>query len=41
MKIRITTIGKAFAGKCPVTGGTCLNPLCIFGCVERAFGHTK
>jgi len=25
---------KAFASKCPRTGGYCLNPLCMFGCIE-------
>jgi len=35
MKITYTTIEKAFAGKCPVNGGTCLNPLCAFGCIDK------
>lgn len=35
MKIKYTTIQKAFAGKCPVTGGICLNPFCAFGCIEN------
>ena len=25
---------KAFAGTCPVTDGVCLNPMCMFGCIE-------
>ena len=35
MKIKYTTIGKAFAGRCPVSGGYCLNPLCTFGCIDK------
>lgn len=26
---------RAFLSKCPVSGGACLNPLCVFGCIER------
>lgn len=26
---------QKFMRKCPVTQGTCLNPMCMFGCIER------
>lgn len=35
MKIKSKTIQKAFAGKCPVTDAVCLNPMCVFGCMEK------
>jgi hypothetical protein len=34
MKIKLITMIKAFAGRCPVNGGICLNPLCAFGCID-------
>ena len=24
-----------FLNKCPVTGGICLNPMCLMGCIEE------
>ncbi len=35
MKRKYITIGEAFLNKCPVTGGICLNPMCIAGCIEN------
>jgi ribosomal protein S12 len=33
---KISNITKEkFMNTCPVTKGICLNPLCIFGCLER------
>lgn len=26
---------SSFLNRCPATGGTCLNPLCLIGCIER------
>ena len=30
-----------FLNTCPVTGGLCANPLCIFGCIENIITKTK
>lgn len=35
----INAYRKAFAGKCPVTGGLCLNPMCAFGCIDNLKKH--
>lgn len=32
---RRNRLSKKFMKKCPVTSGTCLNPMCMFGCIER------
>lgn len=34
LKLRRKKLQK-FMRKCPTAGGTCLNPMCMFGCIER------
>lgn len=28
-------MSQSFMNKCPATGGICLNPMCLFGCIEE------